>query len=309
MRLLLTIMLAGAFFSPAVLGRLANAAQGVYYEPDIREIIAKDCARCHSGVLRNLMSYKAVKAYADSGMLEAMLQSLMKPFAGSDAPVILDWIAAGAPERGPGAAVPPAGDSAAPQATPAAANQVYYEPTIRDIIRKDCGRCHTGGARSLTDWDSVRAAVDNGMLAAMLQGAMPRVGGGGGDILPGWIDAGAPENPPRFRGQATPAAFGTAGPPPDRPGKQGPPPGAPGMGREPGPGDITYSGSIEALLAKDCMRCHLGPFRKMTTYEEVKMYVDNGLLKTLVEPGGQMHRFAGPDTKIFLQWIKAGAPR
>ncbi|MBF0482893.1 MAG: hypothetical protein HQK82_14685, partial [Desulfovibrionaceae bacterium] len=116
-------------------------------------------------------------------------------------------------------------------------------------------------------------------------------------------------------GQAAVAAFGVPGPPPGRPGPNGPAspaspanpadtPGGAKAGAEP-----TYAGTIEALLAKDCMRCHLGPFRKMTTYGEVKMYVDNGLLKTLVEPGGQMHRFAGPDTRVFLQWIDAGAPR
>ncbi|MBF0515067.1 MAG: hypothetical protein HQK81_13545, partial [Desulfovibrionaceae bacterium] len=101
MRFLLTIALACAFFAPALFSGRARAAQAVYYEPDIREIVAKDCARCHSGPLRNLMSYKAIKAYADNGLLDGMVQSLMKPFAGADAPVILDWIAAGAPERAP----------------------------------------------------------------------------------------------------------------------------------------------------------------------------------------------------------------
>ena len=212
MRLLLLLALAGAFFASAVFSGWARAAQAVAYEPQIREIIAKDCARCHSGPLRNLMSYKAVKAYVDNGMLAAMLQGAMRQFAGPDA-----------------------------------------------------------------------------------------------DIILAWIDSGAPENPPRVRGQAAPAAFGAPGPPAGRP---GPPSGAGGGGQQvQGDAPVTYAGGIEALLAKDCMRCHLGPFRKMTTYEEVKMYVDNGLLKTLVEPGGQMHRFAGPDTRIFLQWIEAGAPR
>jgi len=111
---LLLLALAGAFFASAVFSGWARAAQAVAYEPQIREIIAKDCARCHSGPLRNLMSYKAVKAYADNGMLEGMLQSLMKPFAGADLPVILDWIAAGAPEG----AAPDSPAGAAPQTPP-----------------------------------------------------------------------------------------------------------------------------------------------------------------------------------------------
>jgi len=290
---------------------LAMAAEPVYYDPTIKAIVRKDCSRCHSGPVRNLMDYSSIKAYADSGMLEAMLMGMMRQFAGADAPVLLDWVAAGAPESAP---APVAG-----VATAAAGMQVYYEPTIRDIIRKDCLRCHSGGTKSLRDWDSVRAYAQNGMLEAMVLGSMRRFANQDADIILQWLRNGAPENPPRAARGTMVAAAGQPLPGPSGPGpglRQGQGMGQ-GMGLHQGmgggqavpAGDLTYSGVIEGLLAQDCMRCHLGPFRKMTTYEDVKMYVDNGLFEALIVPGGQMHRFAGPDTKVFLAWARAGAPR
>ena len=298
---------------------LAMAAEPVYYDPTIKAIVRKDCSRCHSGPLRNLMDYNSIKAYADSGMLEAMLMGMMRQFAGADGPVILNWVAAGAPEAAP-----------AMGATAAAAMQVYYEPTIRDIIRKDCLRCHSGGTRNLRDWDSVRAYAQNGMLEAMVVGSMRRFADQDADIILQWLKNGAPENPPRQGRGAKVAAAGQ--PLQEQAGLTGPgmhqgqggqglhqgQGGGPGMhqgqggqggGQAAPTGDLTYTGSIEGLLAQDCMRCHMGPFRKMTTYEDVKMYIDNGLFEALIVPGGQMHRFAGPDTKVFLAWVRAGAPR
>jgi hypothetical protein len=46
----------------------------------------------------------------------------------------------------------------------------------------------------------------------------------------------------------------------------------------------------------------------LTTYENLKVYVDNGLLQILVQRGGPMHRFAGPDSRKILGWVKDGAP-
>lgn len=307
MRFVLALALVALFVAPSAPWRSAVAAQPVYYEPTIRDIVQKDCSRCHSGAMRNLMSYDALKAYADSGMLSAMVGSLMRQFAGADAGVIMAWADAGAPRRPPAA-----GAKTAAATSPG----VYYEPTIRDIMRKDCARCHSGPNRNLMDWDSVRAYVDNGMLSAMIQGPMRRFAGADAEVILGWIDAGAPENPPRTG--AAPVAFGQplgAGRGAGQGHAAGQGPGAgqgvcpPGPGLTPAGQPLTYAGTIEGLLAQDCLRCHLGPFRKLTTYEEVKMYVDNGLLKTLVEPGGPMHRFAGPDTRVFLAWINAGAPR
>ncbi|WP_043601171.1 hypothetical protein [Solidesulfovibrio magneticus] len=319
MRFAFVLVFAAIFLVPSFADRFAGAAAPVYYEPTIRDIVQKDCSRCHSGAMRNLMSYDAIKAYADSGMLSAMVGSMMRQFAGADAGTIISWADAGAMRRAPGAGARSQAQPGAQAATVAQTTaKVYYESTIRDIIQKDCARCHSGATRNLTDWDSVRAFVDNGMLAAMVQGPMRRFAGADADVILAWIDAGAPENPPRIGGAA--AAFNqpTRGGQPRQPGQPGQPGRGggggqfacpPGAGGQVAPGDLTYTGTIEGLMAQDCLRCHLGPFRKMTTYEDVKMYVDNGLLKTLVEPGGPMHRFAGPDTRVFLAWIDAGAPR
>ena len=162
----------------------------------------------------------------------------------------------------------------------------YYENTIKDIIRADCARCHSGPTRNLTDYDSLKTYADTGLLATMVQGPMRRFAGNDTQIILKWIRNGAPEKAP-----VVPARFGPV------PGTSGPIPG----------GQVTYHNTIKNILAKDCLRCHSGQFRNLTTYEKVKKYADNGLLKTLVLPGGPMHRFAGPDTRQIMLWINSGA--
>jgi len=178
---------------------------------------------------------------------------------------------------------------------------IYYETPIKGIIRSDCGRCHSGPTRNLMDYDSLKAYAEGGLLETMVQGPMRRFAGNDAETIIQWIGAGAPEKPPagaqvRFSQKA---------------------PGNPLPCPTPGAGDaadsqgaqITYTGAIKEVLSKDCLRCHSGPFRNLTTYKNVKMYVDNGLLKTLVLPGGPMHRFAGPDTRLFIAWMDRGAPQ
>jgi hypothetical protein len=183
------------------------------------------------------------------------------------------------------------------------AQDVYYDNTIKRIIRNDCGRCHSGPTRNLMDYDSLKAYADSGMLASMVLGPMRRFAGNDVQTIVDWAQQGAPEKP-----AAKAAAFvqgpGTGNPVCPDPGTG---PGGP-LQQAPG-GQITYTNTINPILAKDCLRCHSGPFRNLTTYKHVRMYVDNGLLKTLVMPGGPMHRFAGPDTREILAWINSGAPQ
>ena len=174
------------------------------------------------------------------------------------------------------------------QAIPAKSNRPYYEPTIKGIIQADCGRCHSGPTRNLMDYDSLKTYADTGLLETMVQGPMRRFAGNDVQTIIDWVQQGAPEKP-----TAKAAAFVQG---PRGPNRQGP------------NGQITYSNTIKQVLARDCLRCHSGPFRNLTTYKNVKMYADNGLLKTLVLPGGPMHRFSGPDTREIIAWINSGAP-
>jgi hypothetical protein len=151
------------------------------------------------------------------------------------------------------------------------------------------------------DYDSLRAYADSGLLGTMVQGPMARFAGNDVQIILTWIRSGAPEKP-----GATTAAFA--------PGHRMVSPHAqmcqPGGPLSSIPNDqLTYNNAIKFVLATDCLRCHSGPFRNLTTYKNVKMYVDNGLLKTLVQVGGPMHRFAGPDSRLIIAWINNGAPR
>jgi hypothetical protein len=228
----------------------------------------------------------------------------MRRFAGNDARTILDWISAGAPEKPAAAAAGFTAPGSRPSPVqPAAAGQVYYEPTIKNIIAADCSRCHSGATRNLMDYDSLKAYADTGLLATMVQGPMRRFAGNDVQTIVDWAQQGAPEKP-----AAKAAAFmpgpGTGNPvcPSPGTGPVGPLQQAPG-------GQITYNNTINPILAKDCLRCHSGPFRNLSTYKQVKMYADNGLLKTLVMPGGPCHRFAGPDFREIVAWINSGAPQ
>ena len=174
---------------------------------------------------------------------------------------------------------------------------IYYESTIKGIILADCGRCHSGPTRNLTDYDSLRAYADSGLLETMVQGPMRRFAGNDAETIVTWIRDGAPEKP----GAAAAAWFSRQG--------AGNNPACPTPPASQANGQITYDNTIKGVLAVRCMRCHSGPFRNLATYKNLKMYVDNGLLETLVLPGGPMHRFAGPDTRLIMAWIKNGAPQ
>ncbi|MBF0202527.1 MAG: hypothetical protein HQK66_14715, partial [Desulfamplus sp.] len=113
-----------------------------------------------------------------------------------------------------------------------------------------------------------------------------------------WINSGAPEKPGAAQANFfSPMTNGATGCPsqmfvPDVPIDQ-----------------INYTNTIQYVLARDCLGCHSDKFRNLTTYENVKVYVDNGLLRSLVRRGGAMHRFAGPDAKLIVMWVDKGAPR
>ncbi len=175
----------------------------------------------------------------------------------------------------------------------AISKNVYYEPVVQNIVAGDCGRCHSGGTRNLMDYDNLKMYADSGMLSAMVQGPMGRFAGHDASTILDWINSGAQEK----QGVAPVAFFhrNTACP-------------QTGTKTTPSADRVTYTNTIKYVLEGDCMQCHSGKFRNLSTYKNVKMYVDNGLLKTLVRLGGPMHRFAGPDSKIIITWINQGAP-
>lgn len=272
----------------------ANAT-AVYYEPTIKNIVSTDCAKCHSGASRNLMDYDSLKMYADSGMLGAMVQGPMRRFAGNDAQTIVTWAQNGAPEKSASVR------DAAPKnqnMLKANAKVIYYEPTIKDIISTDCAQCHSGPSRNLMDYDSLKMYADTGLLATMVQGPMSQFAGNDAQTIVTWAQSGAPEK------SATTRVFFRSGG-----GGNCPPGQMPGASGLQGQGPMTYNNGIRQVLAKDCLRCHSGPFRNLTTYDNVKVYVDNGLLRSLVGIGGPMHRFAGPDSHLIIAWIDNGAPQ
>ena len=181
----------------------------------------------------------------------------------------------------------------------AAGQQVYYENVIKDIIKRHCGRCHSGMSRNLMDYDSLKAYVGNGMLWAMVSpgGPMNRFARTDAQTIVAWINSGAPEKPQAIAARFVPQSNGGGC--------------IPGFGPRPFPVDvpldqITYSNTIQYIIAKDCLECHSIPFRNLTTYKNVKYYVDNGLLKKLIQVGGSMHRFAGQDSRYTFARLGPG---
>ncbi|KPA19040.1 magnetosome protein Mad1 [Candidatus Magnetomorum sp. HK-1] len=179
-------------------------------------------------------------------------------------------------------------------------SQVYYDPTIKNIIRNDCARCHSGVTRNLMDYDSLKAYADNGLLEAMVLGPMSRFAGNDQQKILDWVKNGAPEQPGAAANKVGFFSF------PHHPAACM---GQPAPWANTPPNKITYTNTIKFIVAKDCLQCHSGQFRNLTTYSNLKFYVDNGLLKLLVQPGGPMHRFAGPDTQYIMAWIKNKAPK
>jgi hypothetical protein len=72
---------------------------------------------------------------------------------------------------------------------------------------------------------------------------------------------------------------------------------------------ITYSNTVAQIVQANCLRCHGGPIRNLSTYDNLKGYADNGLLMMMVQPGGPMSRFLSADeAQKIISWVKAGSP-
>ena len=183
----------------------------------------------------------------------------------------------------------------------AANGKAYYDPTIKAIIAHNCARCHSGPVRNLMDYDNLKMYADSGMLATMVQGSMARFAGNDRGTIIDWVNAGAPEKPGPAKVYFFNGFHGMGG-------------GGSQNRNQPYVPDvpmdkINFTNTIQYVLAKDCLRCHSDKFRNLTTYENVNIYVKDGLLKTMVERGGPMRRFACGDAELIITWINNGAPR
>lgn len=77
-----------------------------------------------------------------------------------------------------------------------------------------------------------------------------------------------------------------------------------------GTATITYSANVRPILERNCYKCHSGPLRNLTTYDQVRPYADSGLLLMMTQPGGPMSRFLTADEfHTIRSWVNAGAPR
>ena len=87
--------------TPAPTSANQTTMLGPTYTNTVQGIIDRNCARCHGGPLRNLGTYQNVKAYADSGLLQMMVQpgGPMSRFVSAyEADQIVAWIKTGAPQ-------------------------------------------------------------------------------------------------------------------------------------------------------------------------------------------------------------------
>jgi len=72
---------------------------------------------------------------------------------------------------------------------------------------------------------------------------------------------------------------------------------------------LTYTGTVQGIIQRNCLRCHSGPIRTLTTYDQVKAYADNGLLTMMTQPGGPMSKFlTSSESHQISAWVDAGSP-
>jgi len=77
----------------------------------------------------------------------------------------------------------------------------------------------------------------------------------------------------------------------------------------PGSQPIAYSNTVAQIVQSNCIRCHGGPIRNLSTYDNLKAYANNGLLMMMIQPGGPMSRFlSADDAQNIISWVKAGSP-
>ncbi|MBI5481362.1 MAG: hypothetical protein HY906_21060 [Deltaproteobacteria bacterium] len=72
----------------------------------------------------------------------------------------------------------------------------------------------------------------------------------------------------------------------------------------------TYSGSVAEIVSRNCLRCHGGALRNLSTYQNIRSYAQSGLLGMMIQPGGPMSHFLAPaEAPQLLDWVDAGEPR
>ena len=72
----------------------------------------------------------------------------------------------------------------------------------------------------------------------------------------------------------------------------------------------SYDATVAPIVSKNCLRCHGGPMRNLSTYQNLKQYAASGLLAMMIQPGGPMSHFLTPaEAQVITDWIAAGEPR
>jgi len=71
-----------------------------------------------------------------------------------------------------------------------------------------------------------------------------------------------------------------------------------------------YSGTVSEIVARNCLRCHGGALRNLSTYQNLRSYGQSGLLMMMIQPGGPMSHFLAPaEAQQLIDWVEAGEPR
>jgi hypothetical protein len=72
----------------------------------------------------------------------------------------------------------------------------------------------------------------------------------------------------------------------------------------------TYDGAVADIVQRNCLRCHGGALRNLSTYQNLQSYAKSGLLMMMIQPGGPMSHFLAPaEAQQIIDWVEAGQPR
>jgi hypothetical protein len=78
----------------------------------------------------------------------------------------------------------------------------------------------------------------------------------------------------------------------------------------PGGAGSSYDAAVSGIVSRNCLRCHGGAMRNLSTYQNLKSYATSGLLMMMVQPGGPMSHFLAPaEAQQIIDWVDAGGPR
>ncbi|GAB4574630.1 MAG: hypothetical protein Kow0077_22170 [Anaerolineae bacterium] len=271
----------------------------------LQPVLVDTCGRCHSGedapAGLDVSTYETLMAGGEDGpvitpgdpeaslIVEVLNEGHLARLDDDQMQLLMDWIAAGAPESGGEAST-----------TEPATTYASLQP----VLVETCGRCHSGedapAGLDVSTYETLMAGGEDGpviapgdpdaslILQVLNEGHFARLDDDQMQLLMDWIAAGAPES----GGEASTAEPAT-----------------------------TYA-SLQPVLVDTCGKCHSGEDAPagldVSTYDTLMVGGEDGPVITPGDPeaslilevlnDGHFARLDDDQMQLLMDWIAAGAP-